>query len=122
MGERAGEMSNNDGTINESDNFADTSPTLATAMTPEGQGDETKQLRADIEETRAGMDETIDAIQQKLSPEQIMGQVKKSVREATIGRVEKVMENVGEKISQVTEPAVEATGRAGTAIKESGSS
>lgn len=122
MGERADEMSMNNRVNEEGINFADTSPILATAETTEGQGEETERLRAGIEETRAEMGETISAIQEKLSPEHIMGQVKESVREATIGRAETVMENIGEKISQATEPAVEAAGRAGTAIRQTGSS
>jgi len=50
-----------------------------------------------------------------------MDQVKETVREATIGKVEKVMEKVTEKISNVTEPAMEAMGRAGETLKETGS-
>src|ERR1043165_1525648 len=82
----------------------------------------TEQLRADIEETRAEMTQTINEIQERLSPEHLVGQVKETVREATIGKVEKVMERVGETISEVSEPALEMAGRAGTAIKEAGSS
>ena len=82
----------------------------------------TEQLRADIEDTRAEMTQTINEIQERLSPEHLVGQVKETVREATIGKVEKVMERVGETISGVTEPALEVAGRAGTAIKEAGSS
>jgi ElaB/YqjD/DUF883 family membrane-anchored ribosome-binding protein len=82
----------------------------------------TEQLRADIEDTRAEMTQTINEIQERLSPEHLVGQVKETVREATIGKVEKVMERVGETISGVTEPAREVAGRAGSAIKEAGSS
>src|ERR1051325_8893146 len=81
-----------------------------------------EQIRAEIEDTRAEMTQTINEIQERLSPEHLMGQVKETVREATIGKVEKVMERVGETISGVTEPALEVAGRAGTAIKEAGSS
>src|SRR6185503_6207812 len=76
----------------------------------------TEQLRADIKDTRADMSQTINQIQERLSPEHLMGQVKETVREATIGKVEKVMETIGE----MTEPAREAMGRAGTTIKEAG--
>ena len=82
----------------------------------------TGQIRAEIEDTRAEMSQTINEIQERLSPEHLMGQVKETVREATIGKVEKVMERVGETISGVTEPALEVAGRAGTAIKDAGSS
>ena len=78
--------------------------------------EDTEQIRAEIEDTRAEMSQTINEIQERLSPEHLMGQVKETVREATIGKVERVMETIGE----VTEPAREAMSRAGTTIKEGG--
>jgi len=77
-----------------------------------------EQIRAEIEDTRAEMSQTINEIQERLSPEHLMGQVKETVREATIGKVERVMETIGE----VTEPAREAMSRAGSTIKEAGTS
>jgi ElaB/YqjD/DUF883 family membrane-anchored ribosome-binding protein len=81
-----------------------------------------EQLRADIEDTRSEMTQTLNEIQERLSPEHLMGQVKETVREATVGKVERVMHKAGETIADVTEPAREAMGRAGTAIKETGRS
>jgi ElaB/YqjD/DUF883 family membrane-anchored ribosome-binding protein len=78
----------------------------------------TELIRAGIEDTRAEMSQTINEIQERLSPEHLMGQVKETVREATIGKVERVMDKVGETIGGVAEPAREAMDRAGTAIKE----
>jgi len=49
----------------------------------------------------------INEIQERLSPEHLVDQVKETVREATIGKVERVMERVRETISGVTEPARE---------------
>ena len=80
------------------------------------------QLKADIEDTRAELGQTLNEIQERLSPEHLMGQVKETVREATIGKVERVMEKVNDKISTVTEPAMEVMGRAGEKLKETGSS
>src|SRR5829696_5380745 len=80
--------------------------------------EDTEQIRAEIEDTRAEMSQTINEIQERLSPEHLMGQVKETVREATIGKVERVMETIGE----VTEPAREAMSRAGTTIKDAGTS
>ena len=80
----------------------------------------TEQIRAEIEDTRAEMSQTINEIQERLSPEHLMGQVKETVREATIGKVERVMDKVGETIGGVAEPAREVMDRAGTAIKETG--
>ena len=82
----------------------------------------TEHIRAEIEDTRTEMSQTINEIQERLSPEHLMGQVKETVREATIGKVERVMDKVGETIGEVTEPAREVMGRAGTAIKETGRS
>lgn len=84
--------------------------------------EDTEQIRAEIEDTRAEMSQTINEIQERLSPENIVGQVKETVRDATIGKVERAMERVGEKLADVTEPAMEYMGRAGTTIKETGRS
>ncbi|HEX2268856.1 MAG TPA: DUF3618 domain-containing protein, partial [Pyrinomonadaceae bacterium] len=84
--------------------------------------DETDRIKADIEDTRAELGQTINEIQERLSPEHLMDQVKETVREATIGKVERVMDSVGEKISNVTEPAMDMMGRAGEKLKETGSS
>jgi ElaB/YqjD/DUF883 family membrane-anchored ribosome-binding protein len=78
--------------------------------------EDTEQLRAEIEDTRAEMSQTINEIQERLSPDHLMGQVKETVREATIGKVERVMETIGE----MAEPAREAMSRAGSTIKEAG--
>ncbi|MBW3636145.1 MAG: DUF3618 domain-containing protein, partial [Armatimonadetes bacterium] len=48
----------------------------------------TEEIRDEIEHTRAEMSQTIDELQEKLSPQHIKEQVKDSVREATIGRAE----------------------------------
>jgi len=82
--------------------------------------DNTEQIRAEIEDTRADMSQTINEIQERLSPEHLMGQVKETVRDATIGKVERVVGTVGETISEVTEPAREVAALAGNAIKEVG--
>ena len=79
-----------------------------------------EQIRAEIEDTRAVMSQTINEIQERLSPDHLMGQVKETVRDATIGKVERVVETVGETISEVTEPAREVAALAGNAIKEVG--
>jgi len=71
------------------------------------QTEDTTEIRAEIEETRAEMSETIDAIQDRLSPQHIKEQVKDqvreqfqevkaTVREATIGKAEDMVRNVGD--------------------------
>ena len=74
--------------------------------------EDAEQIRAEIEDTRADMSQTINEIQERLSPEHLMGQVKETVREATIGKVERVMETIGE----MTEPAREAIKEGGREI------
>lgn len=83
---------------------------------------ETERIKADIEDTRAELGQTLNEIQERLSPEHVMDQVKDTVREATIGKVERIMQRASETISNVTEPAMEAMGRAGEKLKETGSS
>jgi ElaB/YqjD/DUF883 family membrane-anchored ribosome-binding protein len=47
---------------------------------------EIERSRAEIERTRADMGETVDAIQQRLSPENLKEQAKDRVRDTTVGR------------------------------------
>jgi ElaB/YqjD/DUF883 family membrane-anchored ribosome-binding protein len=76
------------------------------------------------------LSETIDALQEKLDPariaEQVKGQIrekateaydtaKDAVKEATIGKAEKIMSNVSETVTNATE-------RAGTAVRDTSSS
>ena len=66
----------------------------AVADEAEVERDEIERSRAEIERTRAEMGETVDAIQQKLSPENLKEQAKDRVRETTVGRaMETVREN-----------------------------
>ena len=55
--------------------------TAATAAAPT-----TDDIRFQIEQTRAGMSDTIDAIQTRLSPARAIADVKDSVTAATVGR------------------------------------
>lgn len=56
-----------------------------------------EQIRDDIDHTRTEMGATIDAIQDRLNPQKLVEQAKDSVREATIGRVEDMVTDVGYK-------------------------
>lgn len=49
---------------------------------------EIERTRAEIESTRADMGETVDAIQQRLSPENLKEQAKDRVKEATVGKAQ----------------------------------
>lgn len=61
---------------------------------------ETVEIRAEIEQTRVEMSSTIDAIQEKLSPDNLKEQTKDVVRQATIGKAEEVMRNAGDTVSE----------------------
>lgn len=99
---------------------ADSDESRTTTTSADDYDENTEQLRADIEDTRTDMAQTINEIQERLSPEHLMSQVKETVREATIGKVGRAMSSVGETIAEVAEPAREMAGRAGNAIKEVG--
>ena len=100
-------------------NLLTANETVSETFVSDGTAEQTEQIRSDIEDTRAEMGQTINEIQERLSPEHIVNQVKDSVRDATIGKVQRAMETMGEKISDVTEPAREVMGQAGNAIAQS---
>ncbi len=92
--------------------------------------DEAAQIRSGIDETRSNLSATIDALQDKLDPTNIAEQVKDQIRdkaadaydtaktaikEATIGKVGKIMSGVTETVSSIT-------GQAGTAVSDTSSS
>lgn len=78
---------------------------------PEGQRgterppDDPAQIRVDIAQTRAEMAETIDAIQERLSPERIVQQAKDTVREATVGKVKNIMSSATETAGDLADHA-----------------
>jgi ElaB/YqjD/DUF883 family membrane-anchored ribosome-binding protein len=59
--------------------------------------DDPEVIRARIEETRANMSETVDHIQERLSPDHLKQQVQETVRDATIGRVEQMADTATRK-------------------------
>ncbi len=67
--------------------------------------DEVEVTRIEIERTRADMSETANAIQQRLSPENLKEQAKDRVREATVGRVEEAGSGITETIRENPLPA-----------------
>ena len=60
-----------------------------------------EEIRADIEHTRAEMSETIEAIQEKLSPEHIKERVQAKVHDATIGKVQHLADAAREKFGAI---------------------
>lgn len=74
-------------------------------------GSDTTEIRSNIEQTRADMSQTIEAIQEKLNPthikEQVQDQVreqfeeaKATVRDATIGKAETMVRQAGDTVSE----------------------
>ena len=64
-----------------------------------GAADKTEELREQIEQTRAGLSETIDASQERLRPERLAGQAKERIR----GRTEHLTGQAKERIRGRTE-------------------
>ena len=69
--------------------------------------EDVSQIRQDIEQTRAGMSETIDELQERLSPSYVKEQVKEhiveqfhqvrdTIRDATIGKVENMIQRASD--------------------------
>jgi hypothetical protein len=60
--------------------------------------DEVETTRVEIEPTRADMSETVDAIQERLSPQNLKEQAKDRVKEATVGRAREARAGVVETV------------------------
>lgn len=71
---------------------------------------QTERLRAEVEQTRAELSETIDAIQDRLNPRNVVARAAESVRDATVGRMKTMMDSASGSASGV---AAEARERAG---------
>jgi ElaB/YqjD/DUF883 family membrane-anchored ribosome-binding protein len=67
--------------------------------------DEVAATRAEIERTRADMSETVDAIQERLSPENLKEEAKDRVKEATVGRAQEAGSGIVETIRANPLPA-----------------
>lgn len=68
----------------------------------EGATNETERLRESIAETREQIGCTIEALQEKLSPSVLAQQAKTAVREATIGKVENMVQEAEETITRTS--------------------
>jgi ABC-type Na+ efflux pump permease subunit len=61
-----------------------------------GNEERVEELRADIDRTRSEMSETIDELQERLSPENIKQQAVESTREVTVARAQRVASTASE--------------------------
>jgi hypothetical protein len=106
----------------------DRTPLNATAATA-GEGttsDDPDEIEQEIEQTRAEMSDTIDAIQEKLDPERLKAQAKEAAHDATIGRVidakDQAVEKVQDLASQATDKVRGLTGGNGDDRQTAGTS
>ena len=63
---------------------------MAQEPSPVTQQGDTDEIRARIEQTRAEMSQTIDAIQERLSPRHIVSEAKKTLKNRTLGGVKRL--------------------------------
>lgn len=75
------------------------------ALRDEVEVDEIEVTRIEIERTRAGMSETVDAIQERLSPENLKEQAKDRFKEATVGKAQEAGSGIVDTIRQNPLPA-----------------
>ena len=100
-----------------------TVPTGATAasgtepyVTPSS--DDPDVIREQIERTREDMSQTINELQERLSPQHLAQQARESVREATVGRVQQLVGSAGDTATQVARRAQEAAGPVVEQVRE----
>ena len=67
--------------------------------------DQVEVTRVEIERTRADMSETVDAIQERLSPQNLKEQAKDRVKEATVGRAREARSGIVETVRANPLPA-----------------
>jgi Protein of unknown function (DUF3618) len=66
-------------------------------------GETTAEIRSQIEQTRAEMSETIEAIQERLSPGRLIADAQQRAGDATIGRVKRVARRARREIGSARE-------------------
>lgn len=81
-------------------------------------GEDPAEIRQDIEQTRAAMTETIDAIEAKLSPDNLKAEAKDAIRDATLGKAEEVVNNVQESAKGVVNDVTDTVSSTGTSFLE----
>jgi ElaB/YqjD/DUF883 family membrane-anchored ribosome-binding protein len=79
---------------------------------------DTAAIRADIEQTRANISDTVDAIQQRLSPSNVVSQAADNVRDATQRRVRQVAEVASDTASRVATTTRRVSNRAAYVARE----
>jgi Protein of unknown function (DUF3618) len=92
--------------------------TQATPATSSSSADSTDEIRARIDETRAEMSQTIQAIQERLSPDHLITQTTETVRNATVGRAKQLMRRASRATAGFAGHSFEHPGRVVQRVKE----
>jgi uncharacterized protein YjbJ (UPF0337 family) len=69
--------------------------------------DDPNAIRAEIEDTRDRLGDTLEQIGDRLNPRNIAAQVKGSVREATVGKVQTAARSAADRVSAASQPVIE---------------
>lgn len=79
------------------------------AMTPQNTSRQRDpaEIRADIEQTRAQMSQTVDALQERLAPERLKNEALDKVRNATVGKVENFADDARDMAKGATSTMIE---------------
>ena len=88
-----------------------TSATTGLPSAPTGTGEGSQDvhaLKADIEQTRAEIGETLQAIEERLTPSQVAANAAQSVRETASRRMEHMMSSVSDKATDMAEQTRES--------------
>jgi len=75
---------------------------------------EVEEIRSEIEHTRAEMSHTIDAIQDRLNPRRLVQEAQETVREATVGKAERMMSDAGDAATEMVSSAGDSARGFGT--------
>jgi Protein of unknown function (DUF3618) len=76
----------------------------------------TDELRARIHETRAEMSQTINAIQERLSPDHLVSETKDAITDATVGRARQVAQGAS-RAADIARDSLENPGRVVQRVK-----
>jgi ElaB/YqjD/DUF883 family membrane-anchored ribosome-binding protein len=77
---------------------------------------EVEEIRSEIEHTRAEMSHTIDAIQDRLNPRRLVQEAQETVREATVGKAERMMSDAGDAATEMVSGASDTARGFGTGL------
>jgi len=77
---------------------------------------EVEEIRSEIEHTRTEMSHTIDAIQDRLNPRRLVQEAQDTVREATVGKAERMMNDASDAATEMVSSAGDSARGFGTSL------